>query len=989
MALVLSVSPRAKGKPKQAGPVVRITPHVRKLRSRLKPEDDQNVMQRIPAIAQRGVVKDPGGVVGPASPHSGGGGATWGPSAVDALALLRAESAYTGTPPGGSMTGLGAALPERLDRALKVAHEEAKVRGETSGKVARVMQRVSSILEEWTYYEDNGQDVQDVEALVKQNLTVYLDAVAERDEVYNHMFREELEEGHDSDYSGSPSRHHATPSARSQDPPTPPSGRYDGLGSQSQSFSVSRDPIQRDKAKASRDEKKAVEFASSEPERAPVERVMESASMSQIPQAPTIPEDLISDLNATGVIMEDNEDADEESSVPDLSGSELTEALRTRLLEAKYALMRVPDYAPLANSKKLSEKLSEMKTVHRVVLSRLKQSLALVQRLSRDMIRYLAIEEQHQKRQRVGRMQFDSPTSTQPTQLSMILPPGGDINDAYSRHRALADARRKELPNSQKQVAPVGLIALVFTDIQDSTRLWDQQTTAMKTALNLHNTLMRELIVQCKGYEVKTEGDAFMVTFQEPEDALRWCVKAQLALLDVKWPSELRNQPSASREVDPETGRPFWNGLRVRMGIHMGSPMCETDPHTKRMDYFGPVVNCAARVAATGRGGEIVVSEKVYRKVESRLSTLEDGVWSKFMGSMKLKGISDEIGVYRMIPNRLIKRLQSLPDPSAVDIVEDKADGKGTTMVDGWNPKFTDFYVQAKRKQKQITNWISYTSQMLQSFKPDTEAPEKASTEVTLVGISVCNAVQMWEWDSTEMHQILLRFAEILQGTATQLHGYPVRWEADTFLFVFEDAVNAFNFTVALHMALLNARWPEQLVQWAQQNDPRYVRDVGTWGLIRASCAIHYGVCIRQENAVTRRTDYQGPNVNRCVWLLEQTLGGLTFLTDKVEEKLRMARDPLHGEPVFTPVGTRLFGASGSESIPILCGLPRQLARRSADSALKAKPPAMASSVTTLSQLWVKQREAGTRRVELVEQAKRLLEEQDRALSDPGGPAPA
>ena len=54
-------------------------------------------------------------------------------------------------------------------------------------------------------------------------------------------------------------------------------------------------------------------------------------------------------------------------------------------------------------------------------------------------------------------------------------------------------------------------VTLVFTDIQDSTRLWDGHLDAMQKSLQLHNHTVRALIAQCHGYEVKIIGDAFMV----------------------------------------------------------------------------------------------------------------------------------------------------------------------------------------------------------------------------------------------------------------------------------------------------------------------------------------------------------------------------------------------------------------------------------------------------------------------------------------------
>ena len=146
--------------------------------------------------------------------------------------------------------------------------------------------------------------------------------------------------------------------------------------------------------------------------------------------------------------------------------------------------------------------------------------------------------------------------------------------------------------------APTGEVCLLFTDVEGSTQLWEASPRAMADALALHNRLLRALLVVHQGYEVKTEGDAFMVAFEHPAQAVAWCAEAQLALAEADWPPLLET-----------LGGP--TGLSVRMGGHLGRPTCQVDPVTGRMDYFGPVVNRAARVGSAGHGGQIVVTRAV------------------------------------------------------------------------------------------------------------------------------------------------------------------------------------------------------------------------------------------------------------------------------------------------------------------------------------------------------------------------------------------
>lgn len=125
---------------------------------------------------------------------------------------------------------------------------------------------------------------------------------------------------------------------------------------------------------------------------------------------------------------------------------------------------------------------------------------------------------------------------------------------------------------------PTGQVALVFTDIQGSTYMWDTAPDAVKHSLAMHNVCIRKLIKEHRGYEVKTEGDAFMVAFQQPVAAASFCLAVQIRLLDIKWPDDLFQFPQCVRERSSDNTTTIWNGLRVRMGIHYGSPIAEIDP---------------------------------------------------------------------------------------------------------------------------------------------------------------------------------------------------------------------------------------------------------------------------------------------------------------------------------------------------------------------------------------------------------------------------
>ncbi|PVZ97966.1 hypothetical protein BB558_006049 [Smittium angustum] len=229
-----------------------------------------------------------------------------------------------------------------------------------------------------------------------------------------------------------------------------------------------------------------------------------------------------------------------------------------------------------------------------------------------------------------------------------------------TRQRSRNGGVSNDILLSREIEPPVGEVALVFTDVKDSTSQWDANPAAMQEAIKIHNAMMRRFLRNFGGYEVKTEGDAFMVSFSTVTKALNWCLSVQLAFLHLNWPQEILdsedgkpiyypditqkrlsgdslntnsnnigfekgdNKDGAANVFDKSNGgtktqnderKLIYRGLRVRMGIHLGTPVCEEDPITRRMDYFGPMVNRAARVSGAADGGQIFVSKEVAEEV--------------------------------------------------------------------------------------------------------------------------------------------------------------------------------------------------------------------------------------------------------------------------------------------------------------------------------------------------------------------------------------
>ncbi|KAK9484358.1 phosphatase 2C-domain-containing protein [Lipomyces starkeyi] len=240
---------------------------------------------------------------------------------------------------------------------------------------------------------------------------------------------------------------------------------------------------------------------------------------------------------------------------------------------------------------------------------------------------------------------------------------------------------------------PVGDLAMVFTDIKNSTLLWETYPIAMRSAIKIHNSIMRRQLRIVGGYEVKTEGDAFMVCFPTAAAAMVWCFSVQSQLLVAEWPAEITSSVDGAEVVD-EDNNIIYRGLSVRMGIHWGSPVCERDPITRRMDYFGPMVNRTSRISAVADGGQVTVSQdfvtevyrldKAYKKAPGDLAALYDVVGDEFLakavdrdmkllhgygwgltevGVLKLKGLESPEFISLIYPKNLAARMKiNAPD---------------------------------------------------------------------------------------------------------------------------------------------------------------------------------------------------------------------------------------------------------------------------------------------------------------------------------------
>jgi predicted ATPase/class 3 adenylate cyclase len=157
---------------------------------------------------------------------------------------------------------------------------------------------------------------------------------------------------------------------------------------------------------------------------------------------------------------------------------------------------------------------------------------------------------------------------------------------------------------------PTGTVTFLFTDIEDSTKLWERSPQAMQAALVRHDEILRRAIEDRGGYVFKTVGDAFCCAFPTAPDALEAALESQRLLLKERW-----------GESTP---------LRVRMALHMGTA------EERDEDYFGPPVNRVARLLSAAHGGQVLLSLPTHEMVRDQLPA---GMSLAELGEHRLKDL--------------------------------------------------------------------------------------------------------------------------------------------------------------------------------------------------------------------------------------------------------------------------------------------------------------------------------------------------------------
>lgn len=182
---------------------------------------------------------------------------------------------------------------------------------------------------------------------------------------------------------------------------------------------------------------------------------------------------------------------------------------------------------------------------------------------------------------------------------------------------------------SENESVKVQHVAIMFTDLKGSTKMYQDlgDPKAFKIVKD-HFEVAEKVITDHNGVIVKTIGDSIMASFGRTSEAIE-------AAIGIQKQFEIFNDTLKLK-----------SGISLRIGIHVGPAMVVT--LNSRLDYFGTMVNVAARIEALGDGKEIVITKEVFDDLGVRHALLAEAK-SVEPFTAALKGIRDEQKVVKIV----------------------------------------------------------------------------------------------------------------------------------------------------------------------------------------------------------------------------------------------------------------------------------------------------------------------------------------------------
>jgi len=403
--------------------------------------------------------------------------------------------------------------------------------------------------------------------------------------------------------------------------------------------------------------------------------------------------------------------------------------------------------------------------------------------------------------------------------------------------------------NSEDIAIPEGEITLVDTDVESSTALWEWDATLMSESLLMHDEVLRSELAANGGFELLTEGDAFLVCFTEAANAVKWCMGVQEKLMECKWPEELDHNGNVSSSVMIVQGTTIFRGLRVRMGAHTCPATLANGQRCEKVSSINQteLMKTTRDISDFAMGGQVLLSNATIARAYASthkmvdyaavgaISKFDDGEENEEQDEVEGKK-SEQISVIQALPVALKKRL----------------------------PEFIIMY----------------------AGNEDSVRPPVG--EITCVFTHCADGKTLAKAQSQFIDQVDV-LDEILEEVAEDMHGYNCKGSAGKYLFIFQTPLQAYHYCEAVQKRLLDQEWPdmsEEIPNTAKFTDP--TSGVTIFNGLTVGMGMHVGVpTMFSFNKTTARMDYFGRVVNRAARVMSTSATGEISVSKDVADQLQ------------------------------------------------------------------------------------------------------
>jgi len=213
-------------------------------------------------------------------------------------------------------------------------------------------------------------------------------------------------------------------------------------------------------------------------------------------------------------------------------------------------------------------------------------------------------------------------------------------------------------------------LAILVLEVAGAAQLWEWDEETMLQATESFTDVVRQLVFAQGAYEAKRFSNSFMIACHTAEEAVVLANDIQRAMMDVPWPEtmDLNTTPYFCRPFQSLLdGLWLYRGLRVKVGIEVGSPAIYFDRVTTTWEYFGHDVERAKHLCRVARAGESYITSAVYDSLPAEVKRE-----FAFIGVGTVALGDDEIELLSTLPLDLEQRHHQEDSPSDRKVMPDE-----------------------------------------------------------------------------------------------------------------------------------------------------------------------------------------------------------------------------------------------------------------------------------------------------------------------------